>query len=48
SEAVYQDRPGHFDWYETGEGQAALGYQNNSYQAFFQQLDAEIALLLEE
>ena len=48
SEAVYQDRPGHFDWYDTGEGQTALGYQNNSYRAFFQQLDSEIARLLEE
>jgi len=48
SEAVYQDRAGHFDWYDTGEGQAALGYQNMSYRAFFQQLDSEIARLLEE
>ena len=48
SAAVYQDHPGHFDWYGTGEGQTALGYQNNSYGAFFQQLDSEIARLLEE
>ena len=48
SEAIYQDHPGHFDWYDTGDGQAALRYQNNSYGAFFQQLDAEIARMLEE
>ena len=48
SEAVYQDHPGHFDWYDTGESQTALRYQYNSYQAFFEQLEAEIARLLEE
>ena len=47
-EAVYQDRPGHFDWYDTDEGQKALGYQDNSYGDFFEQLDSEIARLLEE
>jgi len=48
SEAVYQAHPGHFDWYDTDAGQRAFRYQNNSYEAFFQQLDREIALLLEE
>ena len=48
SEAVYQARPGHFDWYDTDAGQRAFRYQNNSHEAFFQQLDGEIARLLEE
>ena len=48
SEAVYQAHPGHFDWYDTDAGQRAFRYQNNSYEAFFQQLDGEIARLLEE
>ena len=48
SEAVYQAHPGHFDWYDTDGGERAFRYQNNSCEAFFQQLDGEIARLLEE
>jgi len=48
SEAVYQDHPGHFDWYDTNESETVLRYQNNSYVAFFEQLEAEITRLLEE
>jgi nucleoside-diphosphate-sugar epimerase len=33
-EARYSERPGYFDWYDTGESQAILGYQRTSYAQF--------------
>ena len=47
-EAVYQDSPGHFAWYDTAGGQAALGYQNTSYEAYLEQIQEVINELLED
>jgi nucleoside-diphosphate-sugar epimerase len=37
-EARYGERPGYFDWYDTGESQATLGYQRTSYARFLELL----------
>lgn len=37
-EAVYSERPGWFDWYETAESNLVLKYQNTSPDMFFEQL----------
>jgi len=47
-EAQFQDKPGWCDWYDTEESQRALGYQNNSYQAYLQQLSDEIQQMMAE
>ena len=41
-EAVYQASPGHFAWYDTADGQAALGYQNTPYEAYLAQIQKVI------
>ncbi|MBL7200696.1 MAG: NAD(P)-dependent oxidoreductase [Anaerolineae bacterium] len=41
-EARYSERPGYFDWYDTGESQAALGYQRTSFERFLGLLDEAI------
>ena len=41
-EAHFQTRPGWFDWYDTEESQRFLSYQNTSYQAYLDQLRAEV------
>jgi nucleoside-diphosphate-sugar epimerase len=41
-EGQYSERPGHFDWYDTGASQAALGYQRTSYPEFLKLLQAAI------
>ena len=46
-EAVFQDEPGWFDWYDTGASQQALRYQNTSYETYLGQLRAEIQRLME-
>mgnify|MGYP005844314255 CR=1 FL=1 len=38
AEARYRDGPGWFDWYESAESEAILGYQRTSYQEFLRQL----------
>jgi len=39
-EARFQEKPGWFDWYDTGSSQRLLRYQNTSYQAYLEQLRA--------
>ena len=46
--ASFQDTPGWCDWYETEESQHILGYQHTSYQAYLEQLKAEIKKMMEE
>jgi nucleoside-diphosphate-sugar epimerase len=41
-EARYSERPGYFDWYDTGESQAVLGYQRTSYPQFRELLEDAI------
>ena len=41
-EAKYSDRLGSFDWYDTGESQAALEYQQTSFDRFLQLLERAI------
>ena len=41
-EGPYSERPGYFDWYDTRESQAALGYQRTSFERFIELLDAAI------
>jgi nucleoside-diphosphate-sugar epimerase len=47
-EAAFREEPGWFDWYDTGESQRILGYQNTSYGAYLAQLQAEVQRLMEE
>jgi nucleoside-diphosphate-sugar epimerase len=41
-EAVYDAEAGYFDWYDTDDGQAALGYQRTSFEGYIELLDAAI------
>lgn len=41
-EAVYADRPGWFDWYDTADSQAVLRYQNSTPDDFFEELAAVV------
>ena len=45
-EAVYQSAAGHFSWYADEGGDAALGYQQNSYPQFLEQLQGDIDRLM--
>ncbi len=45
-EAVYQAEPGHFAWYDSADGQEQLSYQNNPYNEYLGQLEANIEELL--
>jgi nucleoside-diphosphate-sugar epimerase len=47
-EAIYQSEPGHFSWYADEGGNAALGYQQNPYPQYLEQLKADIDRLMEE
>ncbi|NQW16977.1 MAG: NAD(P)-dependent oxidoreductase [Chloroflexi bacterium] len=47
-EAVYQALPGHFAWYDTADGQAALGYQNTPYETYLEQIQQAIDVLMGE
>jgi hypothetical protein len=46
-EAIYQSEPGHFSWYADEGGNAALGYQQNPYPQYLEQLQADIDRLME-
>ena len=46
--ATYRDTPGWMDWYDTAESQAALGYQNRSYQHYIGEMQAIIQAMMEE
>ena len=46
--ATYRDMPGWMDWYDTAESQAALGYQNRSYQSYIGEMQAIIQAMMEE
>ena len=48
SEAVYQASPGHFAWYESADGQAALEYQNTPYGMYLGQIQDAIDEMLAE
>ena len=41
-EAVYDDRPGAFDWYDTDESQVALRYQQTSFDRYLGLLESAI------
>ncbi|MBU80157.1 MAG: hypothetical protein CL724_01560 [Chloroflexi bacterium] len=45
--AVYQSNPGHFDWYQSSDGQAALSYQNTPYERYLEQIQEDIMRMLE-
>lgn len=45
-EAQFQERPGWCDWYDTEESQRILHYQNTPYQAYLDQLRAEIEKIM--
>lgn len=45
-EAVFMDRPGWFDWYDTEDSQRVLKYQNTSYETYLEQVKAEIERLM--
>jgi len=46
-EARFQERPGWCDWYDTKESQRILRYENTSYQAYLDQLRAEIEKMMQ-
>jgi nucleoside-diphosphate-sugar epimerase len=45
-EAKYRDMPGWVDWYDTGESQHLLSYQNTPYETFLAQIKAEVDRLM--
>ena len=47
-EAIYQSEPGHFSWYADEGGNTALGYQQNPYSQYLEQLQGDIDRLMEE
>lgn len=47
-EGQYSERPGYFDWYDTGASQSALRYQRTSFERFLELLDAAIEAALGE
>jgi len=47
-DAVYQDEPGHFSWYVDEGGNNVLGYQQNSYTSYLEQLQDDIDRLMAE
>ena len=47
-EGLYSERPGYFDWYDTIESQAALGYQQTTFERFVGLLDEAIEAALGE
>jgi nucleoside-diphosphate-sugar epimerase len=47
-EALYDESAGYFDWYDTAEGQAILGYQQTSFERFIELLDEAIEATLAE
>lgn len=46
-EAHFMDSPGWCDWYDTEESQCILGYQKTPYQAYLNQLKAEIEKMMQ-
>lgn len=46
-EAVFMDKPGWFDWYDTQDSQRLLKYQNTSYETYLEQVKAELEKLME-
>jgi nucleoside-diphosphate-sugar epimerase len=47
-ETQYDEGAGYFDWYDTDEAQAALGYQRTSFDRFIELLDAAIEAAFSE
>ena len=47
-EAIYQSSAGHFAWYSDESGNSLLKYQNNSYHDYLDQLQGDIARLMNE
>ena len=46
ADAVYQSQPGHFSYYDPGDGPETLGYRNNTYPDYLKQLQADIDRLM--
>jgi len=46
-EAHFQEVPGWCDWYDTEESQRILHYQNATYQAYLDQISADIKKMME-
>ncbi|MDP6666684.1 MAG: NAD(P)-dependent oxidoreductase [Dehalococcoidia bacterium] len=44
--AIYQSAPGHFTWYADEGGDAALGYRQNPYPQYLEQLQGDIDRLM--
>jgi nucleoside-diphosphate-sugar epimerase len=47
-EAQYDEGAGYFDWYDTDDAQAVLGYQRTSFDRFIELLDAAIEAAFSE
>jgi nucleoside-diphosphate-sugar epimerase len=41
-EGQYSERPGYFDWYDTDQSQAVLGYQQTPFERYIELLDQAI------
>ncbi|MBT3555997.1 MAG: NAD(P)-dependent oxidoreductase [Chloroflexi bacterium] len=48
TDAIFQSETGHFAWYSEQGGNAALNYQQTSYQQYLEQLQADIDRLMEK
>jgi hypothetical protein len=48
TDAIFQSETGHFAWYSEQGGNAALNYQQTSYQQYLEQLQADIDGLMEK
>ena len=46
AEAVYQSTPGHFSWYADEGGARVLGYRQNSYPHYLEELQGDIDRLM--
>ena len=47
-EALYLDKAGSFDWYDTSESQSILEYQKTPFPRFIQLLEQDVAALMSE
>jgi len=45
-EAVYQDGPGSFDWYDTSDSQKILEYQETTFPQFIRLLEKDVAAFM--
>jgi len=47
-EAVYQENPGSFDWYDTSQSQRILGYQETSFPRFVHLFEKAVAAFMSD